>query len=217
MADPKKEETPGSHFGEVMAILLGLYFVMMVIAQIGRYLKDWKLGSYHTVWVRILLYFADKLWPMLMFVGVIISGFAIWGIAYSYRKLVAIREKENEIYGSASIKSSDEKIDIMKNQKWEKVIEHINSTNSSDWKLAIIEADIMLDDLLRASGYHGDTVGEMLKAVEKSDFTTIEAAWEAHKTRNQIAHQGSGFDITERDAKRVIALYESVFKEFKII
>ncbi len=217
MADPKKEETPGSHFGEVMAILLGLYFVMMVIAQIGRYLKDWKLGSYHTVWVRILLYFADKLWPMLMFVGVIISGFAIWGIVYSYRKLVAIREKENEIYGSASIKSSDEKIDIMKNQKWEKVIEHINSTNSSDWKLAIIEADIMLDDLLRASGYHGDSVGEMLKAVEKSDFTTIEAAWEAHKTRNQIAHQGSGFDLAERDAKRVISLYESVFKEFKII
>jgi hypothetical protein len=217
MADPKKEETPGSHLGEVIAILLALYFVMMIIAQIGNYLKDWKLGSYHTVWVRILFYFADKLWPMLMFFGVVISGFAIWGILYSYRKLVAIREKESEIYGSASVESSDEKIEIMKNQKWERVIEHINSTNSSDWKLAIIEADIMLDDLLRAAGYHGDSVGEMLKAVEKSDFTTIEAAWEAHKTRNQIAHQGGGFDITERDAKRVIALYESVFKEFQVI
>ena len=75
----------------------------------------------------------------------------------------------------------------------------------------------MLDELLRAQGYHGDSVGEMLKGVEKSDMLTLDNAWDAHKVRNQIAHAGSDYLLNERDAKRIITLFESVFKEFKII
>lgn len=217
MADPKKEETGGDYFGEVIAVLLGFYLVIMIISRIGSYLKENNLGSYNTVWARFVLFFADQVWSMVKFMGVIISVFALWGIVYSYKKLSGIVDQEKEIYGSASGGGSDSKAEMVKNLRWEKVIEHINSPNSSDWKLAIIEADIMLDDLLRAAGYHGDTLGEMLKAVEKSDFVTIESAWDAHKVRNQIAHQGAGFDLTEREAKRVVSLYESVFKEFQII
>jgi len=36
-------------------------------------------------------------------------------------------------------------------------------------------------------------MGDKLKAVEKSDFNSIELAWEAHKARNMIAHEGSDF------------------------
>ena len=75
----------------------------------------------------------------------------------------------------------------------------------------------MLNELMKAAGYQGDSLGEMLKSVEKSDFVTLDAAWEAHKVRNQIAHQGIDFVLNQREAKGVIALYEKVFKEFKII
>jgi hypothetical protein len=87
----------------------------------------------------------------------------------------------------------------------------------SDWKFAIIEADIMLDEMLTTMGYKGDTVGEKLKQVERSDFSTVEKAWEAHKVRNQIAHEGSAFSITKPEAVRVIELYKDVFEEFFII
>ena len=60
-------------------------------------------------------------------------------------------------------------------------------------------------------------MGEKLKAVEKSDFTTIESAWEAHKARNMIAHEGSDFLINQREIHRIISLYEAVFKEFYLI
>lgn len=109
------------------------------------------------------------------------------------------------------------RIDAPKNQKWERVLEHINSNNPNDWKAAIIEADIMLDELLTVLNYHGNSIGDKLKAVEPSDFDTLQSAWEAHKVRNQIAHEGSEFVLSERDAKRTVAFYKAVFEEFEFI
>ena len=103
------------------------------------------------------------------------------------------------------------------NPKWNLVQEHINSMDPNKWKLAILEADIILADLLEGLGLPGDNIGDKLKAVDKSDFRTIEEAWEGHKIRNAIAHQGSDFLLNDREAKRVIGLYERVFQEFEII
>ena len=103
------------------------------------------------------------------------------------------------------------------NPKWEIVMGHVNSADPHRWKFAILEADIMLDELLDKLNLPGDNIGEKLKAVEPSDFFTIEDAWEAHKIRNAIAHEGSEFLINQREALRVVGLYGKVFKEFKII
>jgi hypothetical protein len=103
------------------------------------------------------------------------------------------------------------------NERWQNVVNHIESSNSSDWRLAIIEADIILEEMLEKMGYHGAGVGEMLKSVEKSDFSTLDLAWEAHKTRNNIAHQGGDFVISHEEALRVIDLYKQVFHEFYYI
>ena len=103
------------------------------------------------------------------------------------------------------------------NPKWEKVLEHINSPNHSDWRLAILEADIMLGEVLDKMGYLGATIGDKLKSIEQSDFTNLQAAWEAHKVRNMIAHEGSDFNLNKPEAERVIKLFEKVFKEFKFI
>lgn len=101
--------------------------------------------------------------------------------------------------------------------KWKQIVAHSESQVPSDWRLCIIEADIILEDLLGTLNLPGDTIGDKLKAVEKSDFLTLDSAWEAHKVRNQIAHEGSNFLLNQREARRVISLYEAVFKEFHII
>ncbi len=103
------------------------------------------------------------------------------------------------------------------NPRWEKVLEHVNSPNPSDWKLAILEADIMLGDMLDKMSYHGATIGDKLKSVEPSDFDTLQLAWEAHKVRNAIAHEGSDYEINKPEAERVIKLFQKVFEEFKFI
>ena len=103
------------------------------------------------------------------------------------------------------------------NERWEHVEKLGASENPGDWRVAIIEADVLLEELVASMGYDGQTLGDKLKAIEKSDFTTLDEAWEAHKIRNRIAHQGSDFILTHREAKRVIDLFRQVFKEFDYI
>jgi uncharacterized membrane protein len=105
----------------------------------------------------------------------------------------------------------------IKNERWELIEEHVSSNNPSDWRVAILEADNMLEDMLVRMGYDGDSIADRLRAVEPSDFTHIQSAWEAHKVRNQIAHEGVNFVVTEREARRVIELYRKVFEEFRYI
>lgn len=115
------------------------------------------------------------------------------------------------------VKVVGSEIEDKQNNKWLQVERHMSSENPSDWKLAILEADIMLAEMLDKFGLSGETIAEKLKMVEKGDFKTIEQAWEGHKIRNAIAHEGSDFLISQREARRVIDLFKQVFEEFKII
>ena len=91
---------------------------------------------------------------------------------------------------------------------------YMNSNHEALWRIGILEADNMLADVLREKGYQGEGVGEML---QNANFKTVDLAWDAHKLRNRIAHTGSDFVLTEREAKRAFILYEYVFKELKVV
>ena len=141
------------------------------------------------------------------------------GIFYSFLRVRHLEREMTEKITAKTIAAASAGVEAVgeSNPRWQSVIEHVNSENESDWRLAILECDIVLSEALVKMGYHGETVSDMLKGVEKSDFPTLEAAWEAHKVRNAIAHEGANFVLSAREAKRVVALYESVFKDFKFI
>jgi len=103
------------------------------------------------------------------------------------------------------------------NSRWGQIEEHIGSSNPNDWRLAIIEADIMLEETLDDAGYPGASVGEKLKGANETSFTTIRDAWDAHMIRNKIAHSGSDFVLTNRSAREAIVKYERVFREFGVL
>lgn len=88
------------------------------------------------------------------------------------------------------------------------------SQSEALWRIGILEADNLLLEVLTEKGYQGDGVGEKLKT---ASFKTIDLAWDAHKIRNRVAHEGSDFELTEREAKRAFMLYESVFRDLKVI
>ncbi|MEK9132073.1 MAG: hypothetical protein AAB447_04175 [Patescibacteria group bacterium] len=159
--------------------------------------------------IRVL----NALGPFIKFLSFVLFCLAV----YYFLERRKIDKKEEKQLAKMVREASKVRTDAPKNQKWEKVLEHINSDNPNDWKAAIVEADIMLDELLTVLNYHGDSIGDKLKAVEPSDFDTLQSAWEAHKVRNQIAHEGSEFLLTEREAKRTISFYKAVFEEFEFI
>jgi hypothetical protein len=91
---------------------------------------------------------------------------------------------------------------------------YLSSDSEALWRIGILEADNMLAEVLHKRGYAGETVADMLKA---ASFKTVQLAWDAHGVRNRIAHEGSHFQLTEREARRTFSLYESVFRELKAI
>lgn len=101
--------------------------------------------------------------------------------------------------------------------RWQHIQDLIKSYNPNDWRQAIIEADIILEEMLEKMGYQGVTIGDKLKTVERSDFVTLDRAWSAHKIRNQIAHSGSSFKLSREIADKTIKEYEEVFREFYYI
>lgn len=104
-----------------------------------------------------------------------------------------------------------------KNNRLTDVDKHIISNNPNDWKLAIIEADIILDEALKEAGYGGVSLGERLKSISPNQLRSLNDAWQAHKIRNQIAHNGADFILTKRLAEETIKQYKRVFAELGLI
>ncbi len=101
--------------------------------------------------------------------------------------------------------------------RWEEIQKHLHDDNPNSWKIAIIEADIYLEEILTEAGYPGATLGEKLKSANTGAFTTIQDAWDAHKMRNAVAHVGGDFILTKRVAQETLTQYERVFREFGVL
>ncbi len=166
--------------------------------------------------------FLHTLAPYSAFVSLVF----IMGIVYCFvriEQIVHATKHQDEVHGGghgghakgAGHGAGTETNPVQK--RWERVQTHLHSDRESDWRLAVLEADVLLDEMVTHMGYHGDSLGEKLKAIEKSDFLSLDGVWEAHGVRNKIAHEGASFALTEREAKRILKLYEDAFKEFHYI
>ena len=151
-----------------------------------------------------------SIWQFVIVVGYGLSALFLGLMVYFTIRFYQTQKAEEKKYETIEPERAEKEV---KHARWQHIESLIESPTDSDWRQAIIEADIMLDDLLRARGYAGETIGERLKQVDPARLTSLNDAWEAHKVRNEIAHQGSVFKISEHAAHRTIARYENVFHE----
>jgi len=162
---------------------------------------------------------------ILFFLGI----FFVTIIAYTMVRMFEIRAKEkkhleHEIaeYAHHQAKKEQEERDkaggeVSKNERWLKTLSYLFSQHASDWKLAVIEADAMLESLMADLGFRGETLGDRLKSATQDKFQNLTSAWEVHTIRNRIAHEGASFELAQREAKRIIAIYEQIFRQYGYI
>ncbi len=93
----------------------------------------------------------------------------------------------------------------------------VESPNDSDWRVAIIEADSMMEEILKEKGMSGNTVSELLEGAKESGYRSIQDAWDAHLVRNKIAHEGLDFLISQFEARRTIKMFQNFFEELRVI
>ncbi len=158
--------------------------------------------------------FLAHLWLWVIVIGYALSIVALFVIIYCTVRLFELRKREEEYYSTLIVPPGSKEA---MHPRWEHIQSLLEGNSPSEWREAIIEADIMLDDVLAKEGYKGEGVGEKLKSADKEYFRTLQDAWEAHKVRNQIAHEGSAFNLSEELTHRTLAHYEAVFRELKVI
>lgn len=155
------------------------------------------------------------------------SIFFLTIISYSVVRMFEIRKKEHahlqhEIEEYAHHKAEREQKkqtgeEGSKNERWNKTLTYLFSQSPGDWKLSVIEADSMLEALMDQMGFKGENLSEKLKMATQANFRGVNSAWEVHNVRNKIAHEGSAYELSQHEAKRIIALYEQIFRDFGYI
>ena len=97
-------------------------------------------------------------------------------------------------------------------RQWAKIAARSETGLESEYKLAVIEADSLLDEVLKKIGYEGETLGERLKKVPPDILPGIEQVWDAHKTRNNIVHDPD-YRLSFDGAKKAITIYEKALTD----
>jgi hypothetical protein len=153
----------------------------------------------------------------LVWVFAIIALFVLFGLmVYVYLRKKESEEKHKERYNNHFIKPEPAAMRA-KNDRWEQIVLLFDSPNQNDWRAAIMNADAILDELLQSYNFQGENLGERLKNANPRVLPTIQSAWEAHKIRNKIAHEGINFVLTEHEARAAQRHFEFVFRNAGII
>ncbi|MFA6297305.1 MAG: hypothetical protein WC629_01955 [Candidatus Paceibacterota bacterium] len=206
--EKKEPQAPSAYF--LLALLfLGLFLLSQLMNIVGVLMPGLPstFNSLIVTFISSLQVFAAFI-SLLFVMGIMYANFRIGQI----KREAKLKEK---VDSAKDIKTQKE--EQTENKKWKRIVEHVSSSNPSDWRLSVLEADILLSDALKERGYQGETIADMLKSTNKDNFKTLDEAWEAHKIRNSIAHEGSEFVLSQREAKRVVSLFEDVFRELYFI
>lgn len=158
-------------------------------------------------------------WFVVGAISSFISLLCIAIIIFSLVRLFEIQSEEkrelyHEIHEALKRKKQEGRSE---NPRWHYVLTLSESPNSSDWRVAVLEADNILEEILRSKGYNGETTSELLESAKESGYSAIHNVWEAHLVRNQIAHAGSDFPFSQIEARRIIRVYQNFFEELKAI
>jgi hypothetical protein len=102
-------------------------------------------------------------------------------------------------------------------RRWDKVKARLKSESPSQYKVAIIEADAVAEEILGGIGYAGANMTEKLEQVGANHLDDhLEALKGAHQIRNQIVHE-TDFAIDQRMAVAVIGVYENFLRYLEFL
>ncbi|NCC70497.1 hypothetical protein EOM09_02855 [bacterium] len=112
-------------------------------------------------------------------------------------------------------KRTEKKLKDKVKSDWLEILEISKKEGEIYKKMAIIEADKLLDNTLQRMGTPGSTMAQRLKYITEK-YPRLKTVWEAHKVRNLISHE-SNFELYKKTASKCIYLYEDAFKVLGIL
>ncbi len=100
-------------------------------------------------------------------------------------------------------------------KRWQRVRETSKMNGQMGKKMALVEADVLLDAALKSLVIPGETLGERLK-IACYKYPKLKDVWWAHKMRNQLVHDHE-FRLSDRDAVRALDEFERALRILNVL
>lgn len=135
----------------------------------------------------------------------------IGGIVYVVYQLGKFRPNYKFVSGPEDVPQQK-----IAKRRWEDIMQRFNLGTESDWRLSVIEADSLVDDVFKRIGFEGETLGERITAISTEEIQSIGELKEAHQVRNRLVHT-AGYKISRQEAERALRRYEKILEELEVI
>lgn len=142
-------------------------------------------------------------------------------VIYSLRNLLKYRPKfvydprKWQKHLQAKKKSPELKTPVV-TSAWTKVQAKLKDGSADSLRLAIVEADGVVDEALKRMGLDGETFADRLGHLNPEKYATLDKLWDAHRIRNNLVHTPD-FQVPTAKAEEAIAAYEAFLKDIKAL
>lgn len=93
-------------------------------------------------------------------------------------------------------------------KRWHKIKNRIEFGSEPEYKLAVIEAEDFLNEVLEERGFESEKFDENIRKAERLIGPITRDILSAHEIRNAIVFD-PGYKLTAEEAKKVLEIYES--------
>lgn len=146
---------------------------------------------------------ALKIFLVLFDLGAIAFIIYVWATTIYLRRLFIWDLIEFFTYRAYNVRVID--------KDWKKIKKRLLTGKEAEYKMAVIEADILVDDVLTRSNYAGKNLAEKLE-IRPDAFSDIAAMKEADQTYQNLVYDPS-YSLDYQRAKGTILAFEQGLKD----
>lgn len=151
------------------------------------------------IWVKILFFIVIVLFVTMIIIGVTKTPYLQLSMLGDAVEFVTYRP-----YGFPKM-----------GRRWQKIMRRLDTGNESEYKLAIIEADALLDEMLKKMRLAGETTDERLQKITPFMIPNAEELKTSHQVRNSIVYDPD-YRLSLSEARRVLLAYQKTFEELDL-
>lgn len=135
---------------------------------------------------------------------------------WPYRSRLRVLEGHRVHKAPKKLVSFEEEQKRVNRKRWDAVIKKAETLGQAGYPMAIIEADIMLEEIMGRLGFLGKNLAERLRSAAPGEVQGLNDVWEAHKLRNRIAHEPD-FRPNREETTKALGIYKKALQDLAVI
>ena len=163
---------------------------------------------------QLYIFFASANWDAIILIlkitSLLVSALLIWLIIILLKRADAAWWVRERVFASNFAYGQSE------NEKWNAIISRVKKGDEANLKLAVIEADNLMDEILKRMGLPGADMAERLKQIQAQEIASVDKIWLTHDLRNKIVHEPD-FHLSQEETERAVRNIEDALRELEYL